>query len=180
MTSSHSFHSLEAEKGPISFTFRHTHTGMVGTKSPPWATAGHNRVHRALDATKPFFICLQVPLALVLQNLIQSFREEISAKRTPPVKYLSMSVEGVLKKLSQPLAGCGMEPRPLVWEVDTLSSRPQAEAQATVVQGRAADWEQLLEQVLGYSSCSGSRHEWGWSRGCGTLPPNWSQLENRK
>ena len=35
MTSSHSFHSLEAEKGPISFTFGHTHTGMVDTKSPP-------------------------------------------------------------------------------------------------------------------------------------------------
>ena len=36
MTNFHSFHSLEAEKGPISFTFRHTHTGMVDTKSPPW------------------------------------------------------------------------------------------------------------------------------------------------
>ena len=35
MTSSHSFRSLEAEKGPISFTFGHTHTGMVDTKSPP-------------------------------------------------------------------------------------------------------------------------------------------------
>ena len=36
MTSSHSFHSIEAEKGPISFTFGHTHTGMVDTKWPPW------------------------------------------------------------------------------------------------------------------------------------------------
>ena len=35
MTFSHSFHSLEAEKGPISFTFGHTHTDMVDTKSPP-------------------------------------------------------------------------------------------------------------------------------------------------
>ena len=35
MTTSHSLHSLEAEKGPISFTFGHTHTGMIDTKSPP-------------------------------------------------------------------------------------------------------------------------------------------------
>ena len=35
MTSSHSFHSLEAKKGPISFTFGHTQTSMVNTKSPP-------------------------------------------------------------------------------------------------------------------------------------------------
>ena len=35
MRSSHSFHSLEAEKGPISFAFGHTHTGMIDTKSPP-------------------------------------------------------------------------------------------------------------------------------------------------
>ena len=35
MTSSHSFHSLEAEKEPISLTFGHTHTGMIETKSPP-------------------------------------------------------------------------------------------------------------------------------------------------
>ena len=35
MTSSHLFHSLESEKGPISFTFQHTHTGMVDTKSSP-------------------------------------------------------------------------------------------------------------------------------------------------
>ena len=35
MTSSHSFHSLEAEKEPISFNFGHIHTGMIGTKSPP-------------------------------------------------------------------------------------------------------------------------------------------------
>ena len=30
---SHSFHSLEDEKGPMSFTFGHTHPGIVGTKS---------------------------------------------------------------------------------------------------------------------------------------------------
>ena len=35
MKYSHSFHSLEAEKGPMSFTFGHTHPGIVGTKSPP-------------------------------------------------------------------------------------------------------------------------------------------------
>ena len=35
MTFSHSFHSLKAEKGPISITFGHTHTGMIDTKSPP-------------------------------------------------------------------------------------------------------------------------------------------------
>ena len=35
MRYSHSFHSLEAEKGPMSFTFGHTHPGIVGTKSPP-------------------------------------------------------------------------------------------------------------------------------------------------
>ena len=38
MKSSHSFHSLEAKKGPISFTFRHTHPGIVDTKSPPYKT----------------------------------------------------------------------------------------------------------------------------------------------
>ena len=32
---SHSFHSLEAEKGPMSFTFGHTHPVIVGIKSPP-------------------------------------------------------------------------------------------------------------------------------------------------
>ena len=37
MRSSHAFHSLEAEKGPISFNFGHTHTGMVESKSPPGA-----------------------------------------------------------------------------------------------------------------------------------------------
>ena len=128
------------------------------------------------------FITVQVALALVLQNLIQSFREEISAKRTPPPRKIPFYEcrRGAKKySLSHQLA-VGCEPRPLVWEVDTLSSRPQAEAQATVVQGREADWEQVLERVLGYSSCSESRHEWGWSRGGGTLPPNWSQLENRK
>ena len=31
---SHSFHSLEAGKGPMSFPFGHTHPGIVGTKSP--------------------------------------------------------------------------------------------------------------------------------------------------
>ena len=31
MTSSHSFHSLEAEKEPISFTFGHIHTHPPGT-----------------------------------------------------------------------------------------------------------------------------------------------------
>ena len=35
MRYSHSFHSLEAEKGPMSFTFGHKHPGIVGTKSPP-------------------------------------------------------------------------------------------------------------------------------------------------
>ena len=35
MKYSHSFHSLEAEKGPMSFTLEHTHSGIVGTKSPP-------------------------------------------------------------------------------------------------------------------------------------------------
>ena len=35
--STHSFHSLEAEKGPMSFTFGHTHLGVVETKSPPQA-----------------------------------------------------------------------------------------------------------------------------------------------
>ena len=35
MKYSHSFHSLEAKKGPISFTFGHTHTGMVDTRSLP-------------------------------------------------------------------------------------------------------------------------------------------------
>ena len=33
--SCHSFHSLKAEKGPMSFTFRHTHPGKVESKSPP-------------------------------------------------------------------------------------------------------------------------------------------------
>ena len=45
MTSSHSFHSLEAEKGPISFTFGHTHTGMVDTKSPPRGQVVGNHIH---------------------------------------------------------------------------------------------------------------------------------------
>ena len=35
MKSCHSFHSLGAEKGPMSFPFRHTHPGKVETKSPP-------------------------------------------------------------------------------------------------------------------------------------------------
>ena len=35
MTSSHSFHSLEAEKEPICFTFGHAHTGMTETTLPP-------------------------------------------------------------------------------------------------------------------------------------------------
>ena len=35
MRSSHSFHSLETEKGPISFNFGHTHTGIVEIKSLP-------------------------------------------------------------------------------------------------------------------------------------------------
>ena len=35
MKYSHSFHSLEAEKGPLSFTFGHTHPGIVGNKLPP-------------------------------------------------------------------------------------------------------------------------------------------------
>ena len=32
MKYSHSFHSLEAEKGPMSFTFGHTHPSIVGIK----------------------------------------------------------------------------------------------------------------------------------------------------
>ena len=53
MKSCHSFHSLEAEKGPMSFTFRHTHPGKVETKSPPreWMADGY--VHR-LET----FLCL--------------------------------------------------------------------------------------------------------------------------
>ena len=35
LISPHSFHSLEAEKEHISFTFEHTNTGMIETKSPP-------------------------------------------------------------------------------------------------------------------------------------------------
>ena len=35
MTSSHSFHSLEAQKEPISFTFGHTQTDMIETESHP-------------------------------------------------------------------------------------------------------------------------------------------------
>ena len=35
MRNSHSFHSLDAEKGPISFTFGHTIPSMLETKSPP-------------------------------------------------------------------------------------------------------------------------------------------------
>ena len=31
MKSSFSFHSLEAQKGPMSFTFGHTHSGILGT-----------------------------------------------------------------------------------------------------------------------------------------------------
>ena len=151
MTSSHSFHSLEAEKGPISFTFRHTHTGMVGTKSPPG---------------------LQPAITVFTEHLTQPNLSlsvyKRSVQKEPPRKipFYECRRDAKENSLSHRLA-VGCEPRPLVWEVDTLSSRPQAEAQATVVQGREADWEQLLEQVLGYSSCSGSRHEWGWSRGCG-------------
>ena len=37
MKSSRSFHSLEAPKGPVSFTFRQTQLGIVTTKSPRWA-----------------------------------------------------------------------------------------------------------------------------------------------
>ena len=33
MKYSHSFHSFEAEKGTMSFTFGHTHPGVVGNKS---------------------------------------------------------------------------------------------------------------------------------------------------
>ena len=35
MKSPNSFHSLAPKKEPISFTFGHTHTGMIETKSPP-------------------------------------------------------------------------------------------------------------------------------------------------
>ena len=32
---SHSFHSLEVKKGPMSFTFGHTHPGILELESPP-------------------------------------------------------------------------------------------------------------------------------------------------
>ena len=35
MEYSHPFHSLELEKGPMSFNFGHTHPGIVVTKFPP-------------------------------------------------------------------------------------------------------------------------------------------------
>ena len=35
MSSSHSFHLIDANKGHIPFTFGHTHPGILETKSPP-------------------------------------------------------------------------------------------------------------------------------------------------
>ena len=65
MTSSHSFHALEAEQESISFIFGHTHMGMIETNSPPPL----GQAYLLLNPMRVELFSKQLPLALYSKTL---------------------------------------------------------------------------------------------------------------